>query len=183
MHIYWKLLKMVPKLADRLSPQERLQLTIFGRIRLWSGNHVRWPVRKDTQEMWPERSFCMNAVPAAILTLRRNKNSEPAGYPITNLPELVNELVEMNFGEARHYINLVNKSGAVSDSTAWLSAWKKREQMLIENRLAEIPAYQLHIPEIAPSHNFSQPALLELLAGLAENNGVLPRHYQPGRDS
>ena len=179
MHVYWKLLKMVPDLNSRLSPQERLQLTIFGRIRVWSGNHVRWPVRKDTQEMWPDRHFCMSAIPAALLTLRRNKNSAPAIYPIEDVPDLVNELLEMNFGEARHYIHLVNKSRAVSDSGAWLSAWKKREQILIENRLAEVPAYQLHIPEIAPSHNFSQPALLELLAGLAENNGQI----QPGRNS
>jgi hypothetical protein len=181
MHVYWKLLKMVPQLIERLSPQERVQLTIFGRIRAWSGNHVRWPVRKDTQWMWPERSFCMRAVPAALLTLRRDKNIEPAIYPISDLPGLVDELVEMNFGEARHYISLVNKCRAVSDSAAWLSAWKKRERLLIESRLAEMPAYQLHIPEIAPSRNFSQPALLELLAELAENNGVLPDHSQTGR--
>ena len=180
MHVYWKLLKMVPQLNERLSPQERVQLTIYGRIRVWSGNHVRWPVRKDTQWMWPERTFCMSAVPAALLTLRRDKNSEPAIYPITDIPGLVDELVEMNFGEARHYISLVNKSNAVSDSTAWISAWKKREQLLIESRLAEMPAYQLHIPEIAPSRNFSQPALLELLAQLAEHNGVLPNHDRAG---
>ncbi|MDR3575592.1 MAG: hypothetical protein P4L50_17165 [Anaerolineaceae bacterium] len=183
MHVYWKLLQMVPKLNERLSSQERIQLTIFGRIRVWSGNHVRWPVRKDTQEMWPDRHFCMSAAPAALLTLRRNKNSEPAIYPIKDVPGLVTELLEMNFGEARHYIHLVNKSRAVSDSTAWLSAWQKREQLLIENRLAEMPAYQLHIPEMAPNRNFSQPALLELLAGLAENRGALPNNHQSGRKS
>ena len=183
MHVYWKLLKMVPKLNERLSPQEHLQLAILGRMRVWSGDHLRWPIRKDTQEMWPDRHFCMRAAPAALLTLRRNKNSEPTIYPIDDLPGLVDELVEMNFQEARHYINLVDKSEAVSDSAAWLSAWKKREQMLLKNRLAEIPAYQLHIPEISFSHNPSQPALLELLAELAENNGVLPNQYQSGRAS
>ncbi len=189
LHIYWKLVKMVPKLTERLGLRERVQLNIFGRIRLLSSNHIRWPIHKDIQEMWPARCLCMSAIPAALLILRHAKITEPAIYPIKDIPGLVDELVELNFGEAKHYINLVKKSRAVSDSAAWLSAWKKREQMIIEYSLANIPAYQLHIPEIRPgpddldSHNYSQPALLKLLTGLAENDGVLLNSIQPGRNT
>ncbi|HMD89731.1 MAG TPA: hypothetical protein VKF38_11265 [Anaerolineaceae bacterium] len=178
-----RLLKMVPNLNERLSPQERLQLTIIGRMREWSGSQDRWPLRKDAQEIWPERKFCMYAKPVALMALRLDKSNEPAIAAIDDLPGFVNELLEMNFKETRHFLNLVNKSRAVPDSTAWLSAWKKREQVLIENRLAEIPAYQLHLPDITSRRKTLQPALLELLARFVENNGALPNLDQPGRVS
>jgi len=42
--------------------------------------------------------------------------------------QLVGELVRMNFYEARHFVNLVQKSGAVPNLTSWLGEWQSLER-------------------------------------------------------
>ncbi|MGA9532680.1 MAG: hypothetical protein WBR18_08205, partial [Anaerolineales bacterium] len=44
-HLYRDLLGWVPGVAQRLSSTQRLQLEFFGRLRRWSGQRLKWPVR------------------------------------------------------------------------------------------------------------------------------------------
>jgi hypothetical protein len=166
-HLYSDLLRRVPEVAGRLSPAERIRLEFFSAVRRLTRDGLKWAVRMPLERLWPQRKLAASAAPAAILLLERG---EDGPHPILRrLPASqapLDELVEMNFYEARHFLHLVQKAGAIPDFPIWLERWKASERTLLEQRLQEIPVYRLELPAIR-NGQASRRELFESLAALA----------------
>jgi hypothetical protein len=143
-HLYRDLLKWVPEVGARLTPWERMRLEFFGALRKYSGERIKWPVRLGPQRLWPNKSIADSATPAAILLLERADVSAPQLISANDLPGTTNDLLEMNFGEARHFLSLLKKAGQLDE--AWLAAWQETERNLLAKMLTEIPAYRMVLP-------------------------------------
>jgi hypothetical protein len=152
-----------------LKAGERPRLEFFSRIRQWSQDRLKWAVRLPIERLWPGRKLAISAKPAAIIILKRNPSTQrPVLYPLVVNKKLVSALVRMNFYEARHFLNLVQKSGSVSDFPSWFEEWRSRERALLEERLQEIPVYQLELPSEMRSPTAFRSALVSELTRLVE---------------
>lgn len=164
-HLYRDLLKWVPEIGARLTPWERIRLEFLGAVRKYSGERLKWAVRLGPEHLWPGKAIADTATPAAILLLERADVFVPELIAITDLSGATDDLLEMNFGEARHFLSLLQKAGALDEQ--WLADWKTTERGLLANLLTQIPAYRLVLP-------FSQSAadvkktLLPILDKLVE---------------
>lgn len=143
-HLYRDLLRWVPQVSSRLTRSERFRLEFWGRVRAWSGERIKWPVRLPVERLWPERDLALQAKPAALVLLKRGDVLSPTVLPVTEGSKVVNELLQMNFNEARHYLTLLKKCAAMSDEM--LSDWRVREEQLIQRAVEQIPVYQLVLP-------------------------------------
>lgn len=144
-HLYRDLLRWVPEVAGRLSSGERLRLEVLGRVRAWSRERIKWPVRMALTRLWPGRAPAAQACPAALVLLRRGAVDVPVLRPAENVAEAVQELLEMNFYEARHYIRLLSKQGVLDEDG--LSDWRAAEVALMERAVMQIPLRVLLLPE------------------------------------
>lgn len=162
-HLYRDLLRWVPQVAARLTPWERVRLEFFGALRRASRERLKWPVRLGPRRLWPENEIAAGAVPAAILLLERADVSAPELIPVENLESAASALLEMNFGEARHFLNLLKKAGQLNES--WLADWRETERNLILQALREIPSYRLVLPRIQTGGE-TRATLLPLLENL-----------------
>jgi hypothetical protein len=143
-HLYRDLLKWVPEIGARLTPWERIRLEFLGAVRKYSGERLKWAVRLGPERLWPGKTIADTAAPVAILLLERADVSRPELIPVDDLNGTVNDLLEMNFGEARHFLTLLQKAGAFNEK--WLAAWKDSERVLLAKVLTEVPAYRLVLP-------------------------------------
>lgn len=162
-HLYRDLEKWVPEVKEILSPSERIRLEIFGALRKYTRKGIKWPVRVHPKRLWPNTSIADTASLAAILLLERKDIEKPSLFPISDLDGAANDLLEMNFGEARHFIHLLQEAGSLDDN--WLSEWKRTEGLLITNILKTVPAYRLVMPitQIANTTNIGLLPLLDEL--------------------
>ncbi len=168
-HLYRDLLRWVPEVAGRLNAAERPRLEFFSRIRQWSQDRLKWAVRLPNERLWPGREVATSARPAAVILLERNPSARrPALHPLSVDGQVVGKLVEMNFYEARHFINLVQKSGSVPDLNPWLDEWQSRERALLQERLLEVPVYQLDLPTEVRSPATFRRSLVDELTRLVE---------------
>jgi hypothetical protein len=138
------LLKWVPEVASRLTEDERKRLTFFGALRKYCGERLKWPVRLGPERLWPGKSIADTASPAAILLLERAGIAAPELIPVDDLSRTTDDLLAMNFGEARHFLTLLKKAGKLDEF--WLAAWKDAERNLLAKLLTEIPCYRLVLP-------------------------------------
>lgn len=145
-HLYRNLLDWLPDLAPRLTPWERLRLDIFGRIRGWSREGIKWPVRLTHDRLWPGREVAQRADLAAILVLRRSLGAQPAVTRILKDSVPVHDLLEMGFFEARHFQQLVEAAPGSGVGPDWLEAWRQREQRILDARRNDTPFYWLDLP-------------------------------------
>jgi hypothetical protein len=143
-HLYRDLLKWVPEIGARLTPWERTRLEVLGAIRKYSGERLKWAVRLGPERLWPGKTIAETATPAGILLLERANVSAPQLIPISDLSATADDLLEMNFGEARHFLALLEKAGALE--AAWLADWKATERALLVKILSQTPAYRLVLP-------------------------------------
>jgi hypothetical protein len=164
-HLYRDLLKWVPEIGTRLTTWERIRLEFFGAIREYSGERLKWAVRLGPERLWPGKAIAETATPAAILLLERAAISTPELVPVSDLADTVDELLEMNFGEARHFLTLLKKAGALDEQ--WLAAWKASEQALLSKILAVTPVYRLVLP-LSQSAEDVKASLLPVLEKLVE---------------
>jgi hypothetical protein len=141
-HLYRNLLKWVPLVSSRLTGWERIRLEFLGRVREWSHERIKWPVRVSPEQLWPDRDIADIAYPAAILLLEHGETANL--LPVDDILSTSNGLLEMNFGEARHFLQLLEKAGALD--AAWLEAWKRIELNLMEKILVAVPSYRLVLP-------------------------------------
>lgn len=146
-HLYSGLLQWVPQINDLLTPQERSRLKALGLLRAWSGEHIKWPVRLAPERLWPNRKRVMAALPVGILFLSREDVSAPQVVPLAFSEERLNELMEMNFFEARHFLTLAAKALPADVYEPWLAGWRERETRLIRSVLNETPLYRLMLPK------------------------------------
>ena len=168
-HLYSDLLKWVPEVGERLHGWERPRLELFSLIRRWSGDRLKWAVRLPIERLWPGREMAKSARPAALILLARDPSAQrPSLHTMEVNEALVSELARMNFYEARHFLNLVQKSGCVPDFATWLKGWQDCEQALTQERLREVPVYRLALPgEAGPPAAF-RGALVDELRRLVE---------------
>lgn len=164
-HLYRDLQNWVPDIRTRLTNWERIRLEFFGALRKYTNEGIKWPVRLSPQRLWPGIDIANTASPTAIILLERADVSRPQLIPIRKLDETADDLLEMNFGEARHFIKLLNKAGALN--IEWLTAWKDTEQDLLSNLLVKIPAYRLVLP-FSQSSAGTQAHLLPVLDELVK---------------
>jgi hypothetical protein len=168
-HLYSDLLKWVPEVRGRLSAGERPRLELFSLIRRWSGDRLKWAVRLPIERLWPGREMAKSATPAAVILLGREPSAHrPSLHAVEVNDALVGELIRMNFYEARHFLNLVQKSGSVPDFASWLEDWQSCEQALLQARLREVPIYRLALPGEAGSPAAFRGALVDELRRLVE---------------
>ena len=147
-HLYKDLLVWVPGVKNQLSRSERLRLEMYGGLRRFSQDNIKWPVRVDVQQLWPGREICMRASPGAIIILKRSSDrSIPEFHPVAALESTLESLIEMNFYEARHFLTLLQKSGAVTDLAGWLQNWKDSERQILKRLGQSIPLIELELPK------------------------------------
>ena len=159
-HLYLDLLRRFPEFSDRLTAEERARLRVNWALRRLSGDRIKIPVRVELDRMWPGRKPPNSAQPAALLLLRLSKANQPRLEPLS---ASVDELLGINFHEARHFIKLVGGEGD------WLDAWKERERDLIADLVNRVPAYELHLPRGTVD---VEPLVLDLFA--KESIGIGP---------
>jgi hypothetical protein len=165
-HLYRDLIALIPEIGNRLTNSERLQLEIFGSIRSWSRDQITWPVRLPVDRLWPEYPINFDAIPAALLILEKGDSTSLRLENIDPFEAPVDDLIDMNFGEAGHFLNLVKKNQAVSNYTSWLGEWRHNEHNLLEQRIKEIPVYSLKRPGDVETLAPFQDELMEKLDDL-----------------
>ena len=159
-HLYRDLLNWVPEVRKRRTPWEAARLEIFGALRKYTREGIKWPVRLSPQRLWPGTPIASTATPAAILLLERADVPIPVLKPVSSLDETASDLLEMNFGEARHFLTLLRKANRLED--AWLATWKAREASLIARSLRAIPTLRLVLP-FSESAKGAQASLMPFL--------------------
>jgi hypothetical protein len=147
--------------ADRLGTRPA---EIFGLVRKYSHEYLKWPVRLDLQHLWSGKSIANQATPAAILLLERADVAAPKLIPVDHPGSTINDLLEMNFGEAGHFLALLKKAGQLDE--VWLAAWKESERALMMKTLADVPAYRLALP-YSQAVKDVQTTLMPILENLA----------------
>jgi hypothetical protein len=164
-HLYRDLLKWVPQIGGRLTAWERIRLEFLGAIRKYSAERLKWAVRLNPERLWPGKKIAYTATPAAILILERATIPAPELVLVDDLHQAANELLEMNFNEARHFLNLLQKAGSLDER--WLAAWKEAERNLLTRILSEVTAYRLVLP-VSQSADEVRKTLLPVLEKLVE---------------
>jgi hypothetical protein len=162
-HLYRDLLKWVPEIDTRLTPWERIRLEFLGAVRKYSGERLKWAVRLDHRRLWPGKTIANTATPAAILQLECADVPVPKLISVDDLRGAINELLEMNFGEAQHFLRLLQKTGTFDEH--WLTAWKYTERTLLAKLMVETPAYRLVLP-FSQSSDEVKTTLLPIMESL-----------------
>jgi hypothetical protein len=146
-HLYRDLLHWVPEIGKRLSLYERVRLVFFGLARKWSHDGLKWPVRLPVDRLWPDLKVANSANLAGFVLLSRsNDEVNPCLDLVKTDPSLVEDLLDMNFLEARHFLKLVFISDSRTDFDDWLAEWKGWESNILREILERVPAYQLNLP-------------------------------------
>lgn len=165
-HLYQDLITLIPELKMRLTRSEQLRLALNNRIRTWSKDQITWPVRLSVNRLWPDHPTARTAAPAAFLIIEKsNDTGLEIGHILPNeLP--VSALIEMNFSEARHFLNLIRKNRSITDFNSWLAEWQHKEHALLEGLLREIPVYLLKRPVDVQALSSFQDTLMEKITDL-----------------
>ena len=161
-HLYLDLLRRFPELSDRLTAVESARLRLNWTLRTLSRDRVKIPVRVELDRMWPGRTPPKSAQPAALLLLRLSNDTQPRLEPVSSSAETADELMSINFHEARHFIELASGPGD------WLDLWKARERSLMAQLVSRIPSYELHLPRGTVD---VEPFVLSLLEKESTGNG------------
>jgi len=145
-HLYKDLLKIVPSISKRLSMLEHIQIALYGAVRELSRDQIKWPVRIPLERLWPERTFCHTASLTAIVVLERsNKGSDVEIVPLED-DLVIEDLLSMNFYEARHFINLVAPFEDNSWPKNWLDDWRGNERDALTRIVNQTKIYKMRIP-------------------------------------
>lgn len=148
-HLYSGLLNWLENFDQQLTNRERFQLAVFGALRGWSGDRIKWPLRMSPERMWPGRDYSAQARVAGILILARGPGDQIELAELDPHQVPVESLLTMNFFEARHFIRLIKKHlPELGDD--WLLDWRARERTLLEQMTRTTPFYRLSLP-VRPS--------------------------------
>jgi hypothetical protein len=160
-HLYRSLLAWAPEVSARLTAGEKLRLGLWGRVREWSGERIKWPVRVSVERLWPGRGVCREAEPAAIVLLRRGDTNRPRMDPAKRDPAIFDRLIETNFAEARHFIRIAWEG---DEAAPEVREWRAREREAVERLSDGVPFFWLDLP---PARG-ARPELARYLVGLLE---------------
>jgi hypothetical protein len=151
-HLYRSLTNWLPAVRGRLTAGEKLRLGVLGRLREWSGERIKWPVRIPTDRLWPGREVCREAELAAIVLLRKGRADRPQLSRADDNGETFDRLIEMNFHEARHFIRIVWQG---DEGAPLLQGWRSQERATIGRLCAGVPVYSLDLPSGGPREDTS----------------------------
>lgn len=166
-HLYRDLLVTVPELSPRLRWDERLKVRLFSLLRTWSADHIKWPTRVAMHRLWPTKTLQKEAEPEAILLLSRaNGMEKPALQPLEDINLVVQELIGINFYEARHFLELLRENLDGSTVDALLQEWRDMEADLFQELLHDVPAYRLILPKTQDKLPKRGESLRGLVSGL-----------------
>ncbi len=171
-HVYRSLLGAVPQIKQVLTPAERLRLEAYWRLRTLAG--IKLPVRVPLSRLWPGRPVTMRAVPAGLVVLERGEVSQPVLRQLPPEQAPIDDLLAMNFGEARHYLDLVGKCLPAAQWQSLAADWRQREKAVLQQVVQRIPVYSLTIPQQVGQ--MDNAALFDSLASLA---GFVPVTQSP----
>lgn len=145
-HLYRDQVRWIPGIRDLLSSKERLHLEFFGRLREITRDQIKWPLRIEPSRLWPEHTISPQANLAAIIILSRDNVDQLSLEKLDVSDGILQELVQMNFYEARHFIKLVKKTFGEAILVDKLAAWKQRESDLLNRILQQAPLFRLNLP-------------------------------------
>lgn len=145
-HLYLDLLEWLPEAGNRLTRRERLELEVFGRVRRMSKDRLKWPLRLAASRLWPGRSAALQASLAAIVILRRAPIDSPRLIEVPAPEFPIDELLAMNYHEARHFRRLVERAPGCPAPQGWWEAWRDRERAHLQALAASTPAFWLELP-------------------------------------
>jgi hypothetical protein len=163
-HIYRSLLGPVPQIKNVLTPAERLRLEVYWRLRTLAS--IKLPVRIPLARLWPGRPVAEKAVPAGLVVLERGDVSQPVLRQLPPEQAPIDDLLAMNFGEARHYLDLVGKCLPAAEWQSLAADWRQREKIVLQQVVQRIPVYSLTIPQQVGQ--MDNAALFESLASLVD---------------
>lgn len=165
-HIYLPLLKWAPQVGEVMNAWERSGLFVFGHLRRWSREGLKWPVRIEPERAWPQNGLCFEARPAGLVLLRRDQREKAELRPLADSAAALDELIEMNFEEARHFIHLA--SAVHPDFDQRLAAWQRRERELLAAVIEKVPLYELVLPYTTQDFRSAQMRISALLLSIME---------------
>ena len=145
-HLYNDLLKWVPEISDRLTLNEKTKIQTLSLIRKFSSDSIKWPTRISQRRLWPDKKIDMKAKINAIILLGRDDVTHPKLIEVNQVSDYANELLQMNFSEAQHYIDLLSKQGSNILLNQYVGNWRKKEYELLIDRLRNIPHFRLLLP-------------------------------------
>lgn len=165
-HVYQSLVNWVPAVGQRLTGEERLRLRLLWAVRRASGERIKWPVRVEPSRLWPGRDIVDKAQASAIVILRRGDGrSKPTLHPIAEQDFPLQALVRMNFDEARHFVDLVEK-GVGPRPRRWREDWERSEAEILRSIARTVPAYYLDLPGSPPAGREARRAVIGALEEL-----------------
>ena len=159
-HVYWPLLTWVPELKKRLRWPERLRARLLWLLRRWSGERLKWPVRVSARRLWPQHPYQAQAHIGAVIWLARGANTHAILRPMQPSAREIEQLLDINFFEARHFLALLAAQG--EDARPRIAAWREQEGVLLQELATQAPWYRLHLPTRAHDSGFV-PKLQSLL--------------------
>jgi hypothetical protein len=162
-HLYRSLTAWVPEVRARLTAGERLRLEVWGRLREWSGERVRWPVRVAPERLWPGSKICPEAELAAIVLLGKGASDHPALTLAGRDPAIFDRLQEMNFAEARHFIRFAWEG---EPEATRLQQWRSEERESLRRLSDGVPLYRLELPALRGPRPEMAARIVELLQPL-----------------
>ena len=161
-HLYLDILDWIPGLGNKLTRKERLRLYIFGRLRRLTKDGIKWPVRLPVDRLWPKHEWANQAKLAGVILLRKSGQDQLSLTPALAEDLVVEELLDMNFYEVRHYCALVDKCPNTGLPDDWFSVWKNQERKLLHENLIIDPVYWLDVPDKPAADRFGTE-LIEIL--------------------
>jgi hypothetical protein len=170
-HLYLALFSWLPQLQSRLSLREKMHIELFGRLRSLSKESLKWPLRLSESRLWPDHTIADTADLGAIVLIRRSSLPESKLIRVVNSDEVMDELLQMNFQEAGHFLTLMSKGSNFTANSSWESSWREAERSLLQSRLRETTVYWLDIPHQSSGSVAFANELLDLITPLVQNNG------------
>ncbi len=145
-HLYGDLLQWVPEVAERLTAAERLKVHFFGQLRRVTGDAITWPTRVELKRLWPHRELARRAKVAGIFLLQRGDVDGPEISALSDRESAVQELLEINFYEARNFVKLLEKAGFWRSHPKRLERWREQEREALRRLIDGVPCQRLILP-------------------------------------
>ena len=169
-HLYADYLKAVPSVTNKLSARQRAHLNAFGTVRRVSGDRIKWPLRVEPEVLWPDRASTSHAQLKALLLLESSRAEEVNLEPISDSAALVDRLLQVNFYEARHTIELIE---GFRSHPEYLEAWQSRERETLQRALDNAPAYRLSLPPTASIERTKLVSIFQQLVAVEHDSRIL----------
>ncbi len=168
-HLYGDYLKAVPSVTNKLSARQRAHLNVFGKVRWVSGDRIKWPLRVEPELLWPERVSAPHAQLQALLLLESGRADEINLEPISDSAALVDQLLQVNFYEARHTIELIEGYFSPSEYPV---QWQARERETLRQALEDAPTFRLSMPQTATIDRTRLVSILQQLVTVEHGSKI-----------